>query len=164
MRKTSLLALLILVIVSFGIAGGCSDSDGDNNGGGNPQPTPAPTPSPTLVPPTPAPTPAPTFVPPTPAPSPAPTPSPGGSILQPGGTLSAVAQSFDYVGDGNARQFLDYYPITNLPVPASAESRGANPVRPAIVFIHGGAWLAGDKEDVLDEPVILDAAEQAGFH
>ncbi|MEM7009317.1 MAG: alpha/beta hydrolase, partial [Thermodesulfobacteriota bacterium] len=47
---------------------------------------------------------------------------------------------------------------------ASAESRGANPVRPAIVFIHGGAWLAGDKEDVLDEPVILDAAEQAGFH
>ncbi|GJM14922.1 MAG: hypothetical protein DHS20C13_02490 [Thermodesulfobacteriota bacterium] len=157
MRRTSLFALLLLVIVSFGITGGCSDSD-NNNDGGNPQPTPAPTP---------APTPTPTGGPPvpTPAPTPAPTPGPGGSILEPGGTLAGVAQIFDYVGNDNERQMLDYYEITGLASQtASLSTRGEEGTRPVIVFIHGGAWLFGDRGDVNDEEIIFDAAEMGGFH
>lgn len=135
MRRTSLLALLILVIVSFGIAGGCSDSD-NNNDGGNPQPTPTPTP---------APTPGPTGGPPVPTPTP--TPGPGGSILEPGGTLADTPQTFDYVGNGNQRQMLDYYEISGLDSQSAAltTSNETDGTRPVIVFIHGGAWIVGDK-------------------
>jgi len=40
MRKTGLLALLLLVIVSFGVAGGCNNNNGNNNGGGVGSPGP----------------------------------------------------------------------------------------------------------------------------
>lgn len=36
MRKTSLLALLLLVTLSFGIVGGCNNNNGNNNGGEEP--------------------------------------------------------------------------------------------------------------------------------
>ena len=36
MRQTSLLALLLLVLVSFGITGGCNNNNGNNNGGEEP--------------------------------------------------------------------------------------------------------------------------------
>ncbi len=139
-------ALLLLVVVSFGIVGGCNGDDG-NNGNGGSQPTPMPTSTPS----------------PTPMPTPDPTPPPGTSILMPGGTLSMTAQSFDYTGNANPRQFLDFYGLT-LPAGMTASTRGELAVRPAIVFVHGGAWVAGDKGDVLDEPIITDVAEQAGFH
>ncbi|MGB2691349.1 MAG: alpha/beta hydrolase [Thermodesulfobacteriota bacterium] len=151
MRNTSLFALLLLVIVSFGITGGCSDS---NNGNDQAQPTPAPTPVPT-------PTPDPT---PTPAPTPAPTPGPGGSILEPGGTISTVAETFDYVGNGNERQMLDYYAITGLDSQTASITTSEVGTRPALVFIHGGAWIFGDKGDVNDEEILFDAAEMGGFH
>ncbi len=146
MRRTSLFALLLLVVVSFGITGGCSNSDDSN--GDNPQPTPAPTPAPS------------------PAPTPAPTPGPGGSILEPGGTLAGVAQTFDYVGNGNERQMMDYYAISGLPSQTVSDisTSGLEGSRPALVFIHGGAWLFGDKGDVNDEEIIFDAAEMGGFH
>ena len=40
MRQTSLLALLLLVAVSFGVAGGCNNNNGNNNGGGVGSPGP----------------------------------------------------------------------------------------------------------------------------
>lgn len=149
MRRTSLFALLLLVIVSFGITGGCSDS---NNSNDKAQPTPAPSPAPTPGP--------------TPSPSPSPTPAPGGSILEPGGTISTVAQTFDYVGNGNERQMLDFYEITGLSSQSMSISTNGVPAgsRPALVFIHGGAWIVGDRGDVNDEEVVFDAAEMAGFH
>lgn len=161
MRRTSLFALLLLITVSFGIAGGCSDS---NNGNDQAQPTPSPTSTPTPGP-TPSPTPGPTPAP-TPAPTPGPTPGPGGSIIEEGGTLSLDAETFDYVGNDNERQMLDYYEITGLDSQAAALSTNGvmDGKRPAIIFIHGGAWILGSKEDVLDEQVVLDAAEMAGFH
>ena len=75
-----------------------------------------------------------------------------------------VTQSFDYVGNGKERQFLDYYQITFPEVLAASTREEELSTRPAIVFFHGGAWVLGDKGDVLDEQVILDAAEMAGFH
>lgn len=154
MRKPSLFAILLLIIVSFGIAGGCGGSD---NGNDQAQPTPAPSPGPT-----PSPTPGPT---PTPVPTPTPTPGPGGSILEPGGTISMAAQTFDYVGNDNERQMLDFYEITGLPSQAAyLSTRAEDGTRPALVFIHGGAWIFGDRGDVNNEDVIFDAAEGAGFH
>lgn len=44
--------------------------------------------------------------------------------------------SFDYVGEGNPRQFLDLY------LPENKEGK----MLPAILWIHGGAWLQGSKE------------------
>jgi acetyl esterase/lipase len=48
-----------------------------------------------------------------------------------------VVRDVDYGGGGNARQKLDLY----LP-----KEKAAAP-RPLIVFVHGGAWQSGSKED-----------------
>ncbi|TFG77426.1 MAG: lipase family protein [Thermodesulfobacteriales bacterium] len=42
MRKTGLLALLLLVIVSFGVAGGCNNNSGNGGDGGVGEPAPGP--------------------------------------------------------------------------------------------------------------------------
>jgi len=149
---------LVLIICALFLAFAVISCDSESNS--NDQAVPTPTPS---VPPPAGPTPSPA---PTPSATPTPSPAPGGSILEPGGTLSEVAQTFDYVGNGNERQMLDYYAISGLPSQTVSDisTSGLEGSRPAIVFFHGGAWLVGDKEDVLDEPVILDAAEMAGFH
>ena len=58
-----------------------------------------------------------------------------------------VPETFDYVGNGNVRQMLDYYEITGLPSQQLAEfsSRGLAEDRPVIVFLHGGAWVLGHR-------------------
>ena len=157
---TSFIALFILVVMSFGISGGC-DSNGGNDGDNNPQTTPSPTLMPTPIP-TPGPTPTPM---PTPPPTPAPTeaPSGGSDVLVPG-TLAETAESFDYIGDGVENQFLDYYAISFDEEQVATATRMELATRPAIVFFHGGAWILGDKTDVLNEQVIIDAAEMGGFH
>lgn len=48
-----------------------------------------------------------------------------------------VLRNLDYVGNGNPRQMLDLY----LP-----ETKTAKP-RPLVVFVHGGGWETGSKED-----------------
>ena len=80
--------------------------------------------------------------------------------------MADVPTTFDYVGNDNPRQMLDYYEITGLASQTLSDisTSALEGSRPALVFFHGGAWLAGDKGDVLDEPVVLDAAEMAGFH
>jgi len=45
----------------------------------------------------------------------------------------------DYVGAGNPRQTLDLF----LPVSPAAQAL------PLVVYVHGGAWMNGDKQDVL---------------
>jgi len=147
-------ALVCLSFLFFAIISCDSGGDDNGNGGNNPSPTPtastSPSPSPSSTP--------------TPSGSPSPSPEPI-SILEPGGTLSEDPETFDYVGDRNPRQALDFYEITGLESQAaSIATRGIQGSRPAIVFFHGGAWVVGNKEDVLDEPIIFDAAEQGGFH
>lgn len=46
----------------------------------------------------------------------------------------------DYVGNGNPRQMLDLY----LPDRKSPEDKT---LRPLVVYIHGGGWSAGSKDD-----------------
>ncbi len=75
--------------------------------------------------------------------------------------MAEVAQSFDYIGNGNQRQFLDYYGISFSEV-IEASTRMELAARPAIVFFHGGAWLFGSKEDV--DPILFTAAEMGGFN
>ncbi|MEX0999419.1 MAG: alpha/beta hydrolase [Thermodesulfobacteriota bacterium] len=142
------------VFLTFAIISCDSGSNNDDNSGGNPTPTPTASPTPT---PTVGPTPSPTA-------SPTPSPAPGGSIIEPGGTLSMVAQTFDYVGNGNERQMLDYYAISGLlsQTVSDFSTSGVLAARPALVFFHGGAWVLGDRGEV--DPLIFDAAEIAGFH
>jgi acetyl esterase/lipase len=79
--------------------------------------------------------------------------------------LAEAPVTFDYVGDGNPRQFLDYYEISGLDSQAAAlATREVAGARPAILFLHGGAWLVGDKGDIADAPIVFDAAELGGFH
>ncbi len=131
-----LVLILCVVFLAFAVVSCDSESNNNDDGGGNPTPTPTPTPS----------------------------PAPGGSIIEPGGTLSMVPETFDYVGNGNDRQMLDYYEITGLPSQqlAKLSSRGLAEDRPVIVFFHGGAWVLGDRGDV--DPLVFDAAEMGGFH
>jgi len=144
-----LVALMCLTFLIFAIISCDSGEDNDGDGGSNPTPTPSMSPSP-----------GPTS---SPSPSPSPSPEPVGSIIEPGGTLAEVPESFDYVGDLNPRQSLDYYEITGLDSQAaSIAARGIPGSRPALVFIHGGAWVLGDKGDV--DPLVFNAAELAGFH
>ena len=154
---TSVFAFLLLIVVSFGASGGCGGSDGNNNGNNNPQPTSTPPPTPV---PTPTPTPAPTPSP-TPVPTPTPTEAPDTSILVPG-TLAESPESFDYVGNGNQRQFLDFYGITFPDQQLATATRMELAARPAIVFFHGGAWILQSKENV--DPILFEAAEKGGFH
>jgi len=146
----NLVLILCAMFLVFAIISCDSKSNDDDSGGDNPNPTasPAPTSTPT----------------PTPLPIPSPSPAPGGSIIEPGGTLSMVPETFDYVGNGNERQMLDFYEITGLPSQTASEisSRGLIVGRPALVFFHGGAWVLGDRGDV--DPLIFEAAEMAGFH
>ncbi len=72
-----------------------------------------------------------------------------------GGQISQTPQTFSYVENGSDRQSLDYYAIQGL--------QTANiGTRPAILFVHGGGWLIGSKEDI--DPFLFDVAEEAGFH
>lgn len=141
-RLGHLVLLACAVFFTFVVIG--CDSGGDNDdSGGSPEPTPMPTNPP--------------------EPTPTPTPSPDGSIIEPGLTLAAIPETFDYVGDGNERQMLDFYEITDSPSQAaSLSTRGLEEARPALVFFHGGAWVAGDRGDV--DPLVFEAAEMAGFH
>ena len=56
----------------------------------------------------------------------------------PAGTLAGVRQLSDipYVGGGHERQRLNLY------LPAEG-----GPARPLVVFVHGGGWNSGDKND-----------------
>lgn len=72
-----------------------------------------------------------------------------------GGEISENPQTFSYVENGSVRQRLDYYAIDGLQTANEGE-------RPAILFIHGGGWLTGSKEDI--DPFLFDVAEEAGFH
>jgi len=144
-----LVALICLTFLFFAIISCDSNGDNDGEGGSNPTPTPTASPDPSSTP--------------TPSASPSPSPEPVGSIIEPGGTLAEVPESFDYVGDRNPRQSLDYYEITGLESQAvSIATRGYPGARPALVFIHGGAWVLGDKGDV--DPLVFNAAELGGFH
>jgi len=137
------------VFLAFAVVSCDSESNNNDDGGGNPTPTASPTPTSG----------------PTPGPTPTPSPAPGGSIIEPGGTLSMVPKTFDYVGNGNDRQMLDFYEITGLPSQKTAaefSTSGAPAARPALVFFHGGAWVLGDRGDV--DPLVFDVAEMAGFH
>ena len=146
-----LVALICLAFLFFAIISCDSSGDNDGDGGSNPTPIPSMSPSP-----------GPTSSP-SPSASPSPSPEPVGSIIEPGGTLAEVPESFDYVGGLNPRQSLDYYEITGLDSQAaSIADRGIPGARPALVFIHGGAWVLGDKGDV--DPLVFNAAELAGFH
>ena len=62
-----------------------------------------------------------------------------GGDTKPAAELSHL-KDIDYVGKGNPRQKLD------LLLPKDA----AKKKRPLVVFIHGGGWLAGRKEDGMD--------------
>ncbi len=123
------------VFLTFAIIS-CDSESNNDDGGGNPTPT--------LPPKGPPPTPTPS---PTASPSPTPSPAPGGSIIEPGGTLSMVAQTFDYIGNGNERQMLDYYAISGLlsQTVSDFSTSGVLAARPALVFFHGGAWVLGDR-------------------
>jgi acetyl esterase/lipase len=64
-----------------------------------------------------------------------------GVLLLPWGLVLEAAQdqalrNLAYVGDGHERQKLDLY------LPAQEAARP----RPVIIWVHGGAWLAGSKE------------------
>lgn len=146
-----LILFLCVAILIFAMTSCDSGGDDDDNGGSNPSPSPSASPSP-----------GPTA---SPSPSPSPSPEPEGSILEPGGTLAEVPETFDYVGEGDPRQSLDYYAISGLDSQAAAlATREVDGLRPAIVFLHGGAWLFGDKSDIADTPIVLNAAELGGFH
>jgi acetyl esterase/lipase len=71
---------------------------------------------------------------------------------QTGGYTKAVVETthlkdIDYVGSGNPRQKLD------LVIPKDS----AKKKRPLVVFIHGGGWLSGRKEDGMDIVRLLAA-------
>lgn len=64
---------------------------------------------------------------------------------QTGGNTKAVVETtlfkdLDYVGAGNPRQKLDLV----------VQKDFARKKRPLVVFIHGGGWLSGRKEDIMD--------------
>ncbi len=140
-----LVLIMCVLFLAFAIAS--CDSESSNNGDGdNPSPTASPTPTPSA------------------SPSPSPTPAPGGSIIEPGGTLTMLPLTFDYVGNGNGRQSLDYYPITGLASLAAAgvSTKEAAGARPVLVWFHGGGWVINDKTNI--EPIAFDIAEMGGFH
>ncbi|MEM9418805.1 MAG: alpha/beta hydrolase [Planctomycetota bacterium] len=58
-----------------------------------------------------------------------------------------------YVDPATERQTLDFYPAAGLP--------DAEQPRPAIVFIHGGAWMKGDKQIA---GRIADTFTDSGIH
>ncbi len=72
-----------------------------------------------------------------------------------GGTISRPPQTFPYVDGGGPRQSLDFYGIEGL-------SQAKDGLRPAILFVHGGFWLGGSKEDI--DPFVFEVAEEVGFH
>lgn len=71
------------------------------------------------------------------------------------GELPEEPQTFFYVEGGTNRQNLDFYGIEGLP-------NARDGLRPAILFIHGGGWIVGSKEDV--DPFLFQVAEEIGFH
>jgi acetyl esterase/lipase len=75
----------------------------------------------------------------------------GTAVAAPPPGLKVVAD-FDYGGAGNPRQKLDLY----LPEKPSKD------LRPVIVFIHGGGWQGGSKEDGRVIFPLLDDGVYAG--
>jgi len=87
----------------------------------------------------------------------------GAGIVEPGGTLADVPETFSYVAGGTGRQTLDFFSITGLPSQKEA-SRGLaeSSGRPVLVWFHGGGWVINDKTNI--EPIAFEIAELAGFH
>ena len=147
MRNNILVLILTVFIVSFFTVGGCGgggDGDSDNsaqdNSGmnmedemsGEEMPTEEPTEEPTMEG----------------------DESEEVSFIE-GGNLPEAPQTFFYVDGGTDRQNLDFYGIEGLP-------NTKDGLRPAIIFIHGGGWIIGSKEDV--DPFLFEVAEAVGFH
>jgi len=90
--------------------------------------------------------------------------SPGTISFIPGGIISNQPEPFSYVEGGSERQTLDLYRISNLPSTANtgAVTNQNELLRPAYIFIHGGGWVSGSKDDVVQE--LFDLSELSGFH
>ncbi len=90
--------------------------------------------------------------------------SPGTISFIPGGTISNQPETFSYVEGGSERQTLDLYRISNLQSTANTEAvtNQNELLRPAYIFIHGGGWVAGSKDDVVQE--LFDLSELSGFN
>ncbi len=58
-------------------------------------------------------------------------------------------QDVDYVGNGDPKQFLDVYIPPNLNAPA-----------PMVMYIHGGAWVSGQKGGAMS---FLDSLYSSGY-
>jgi len=115
--------VLIMCAMFLAFAVISCDSQSSDDGGGDPSPTVSSAPTPT--------------------------PAPGGSIIEPGGTLPMVPETFDYVGNSNVRQMLDYYEITGLPSEKVAEFSTRGVIgRPVLVWFHGGGWVLNDKTNI----------------
>ncbi len=54
-----------------------------------------------------------------------------------------VNRNIDYAGDGSARHRLDIYRSRLTPTPPGPN----RPLAPVIVYVHGGAWMIGDKRE-----------------
>jgi len=141
---------LVLIMCALFLAFAVISCDSESNSNYQSVPTPTPSVSPPAGP--------------TPSPSPAPSPAPSTSIIEPGGTLADNPQTFDYVGNGNPRQMLDFFGITGLPSQSAStiSTRAELNGRPALVWFHGGGWVINDKTNI--EPIAFDIAEMGGFH
>jgi acetyl esterase/lipase len=55
-----------------------------------------------------------------------------------------IIRNIDYAGDGLSRHRLDIYSSRLTPTPLGGPNR---PLAPVIVYVHGGAWMIGDKRE-----------------
>jgi acetyl esterase/lipase len=54
-----------------------------------------------------------------------------------------IVRNIDYAGDGLSRHRLDIYSSRLTPTPPGPN----RPLAPVIVYVHGGAWMIGDKRE-----------------
>lgn len=66
----------------------------------------------------------------------------------------SIQRDLPYVENGHERQILDIY----------APKSKTNKVRPLIVWIHGGAWRAGNKKGVRWQPIVERGYVVASIH